>query len=144
MKFARESWILTVICLVDLTTTMWLVSNHGAREGNTVMNYFLNWGYVPFIGAKLLMFLAPLALLEWARRRNPKFVTGMLRFAIVLYLAIYCAGVYRINTAPSRDPLQAQYAALIDRWASKPASKSSMLVNRTNVLNMMPADLHLD
>jgi hypothetical protein len=143
MKLARETWILSAICILDLTTTIWLVSHHGAREGNQVMSYFLDLGYIPFALAKLLMCLAPLALLEWARRRNPKFVLKMLRCGIVLYLGIYCVGVYKIN-AQYQDPLQAQYAALISRWASQPASKSTMLIERTNVLNEMPVDLHLE
>jgi hypothetical protein len=108
------------------------------------MSYFLTLGFVPFALAKLLMFLAPLALVEWARRRNPKFVMRMLRCGIVLYLGIYCAGVYKINSVSQRDPVQDQYAALIDQWASKPASKSGLLFRKTNILSEIPTVLRAE
>src|SRR5436309_15545389 len=103
VKISRESWILSIICVLDLTTTIWLVSMHGAREGNTLMSYFLEVGFGPFILAKTAMFMIPIALLEWARRSNPKFVIGTLRCGIALYVGIYTMGVFSINANRNRD-----------------------------------------
>ena len=121
MKLARESWALAVICTVDLITTIYLVQNHGAAEANPVMRYFLELGYVAFIIAKAFMFVIPLAILEWARRRQPAFVRGMLRVGIVLYLGSYGAVVWRINARADGEAYTPEETVAIEKECSKPA-----------------------
>ena len=104
------------------------------------MSYFLEFGYVPFILAKTAMFMVPIALLEWARRRNPNFVIGTLRCGIALYLVIYTVGVYGINANRQQDQERSHYAALVQKWADMPVSKSADLQRQSNILNMIPRD----
>jgi hypothetical protein len=90
---AEAVW-LTVICLVDLLTTLWWVSQGQAGEGNPVLAYYLDKGHVPFILAKLFMFVPSLIIAEWYRPRNPVFIHRVLRWVVILYLTIYAVGVF--------------------------------------------------
>jgi hypothetical protein len=98
MVIAIESLVLAVICAVDLLSTLWLVGAGQATEANPVMAYYINTGgAVAFTGAKILLFGGPLFTLEVLRRRKPQFIRTMLRAAVVLYLVVYCVGVWRVN-----------------------------------------------
>lgn len=90
---SAESAAIATICLVDLLTTLYWVSQGTAREGNPVMAYFLQIGTGAFITAKVLTFAPALVAAEWYRPRNPAFVRRLLQWVIVGYLAIYIAGV---------------------------------------------------
>ena len=95
---AVESYVMASICLADLATTLFWVSYRNASEGNPLMAFFLHAGGTPaFIAAKLVLFLAPLFIAEWARRRSPRFVRGALRLTILAYLTLYVFGVAQIN-----------------------------------------------
>ncbi len=130
MRLARESWILIVICLADLVTTLWLVSRYGASEGNGLMRYYLGMGTLPFIFAKFVMFGAPLLVLEWARRHRPAFVRNMMRCAILLYVGMYGVGVWRINHAAVADAaaeVQAESLARMSVYQSELRDPNSPL-----------------
>lgn len=94
---SRESWIIAAICVADLVSTLIFVHHHGAREGNPLMDFYLQKGVVPFILAKCTMFLLPIAIIEWARRHNPDFVRRMARFAIAAYIGLYVVVVAKEN-----------------------------------------------
>ena len=119
MKIARESWLLAAICLLDLATTIWLVRRYGAIEANGLMRYYLSKGVLPFILIKVTLVAGPLAVIEWARRRRPVFVTHMLRCAIFLYIAFYASVVWRTNARaePEEDHY---YIESVTRWAAEP------------------------
>jgi hypothetical protein len=85
---AETGW-LAAICLLDLVTTLYWVSQGQATEGNAVMARFLSQGHVPFIVAKLAMFVPALVLAEWYRPRNPELVTRVLRWVALAYLVAY-------------------------------------------------------
>lgn len=114
-KIAPESWVLALICLADLSTTLFWVSYRDAAEGNPLMNFYLkSFGPYAFIGAKCILFLMPLLIAEWARRHRPRFVRGALRFCVIGYLACYCLGVAQVNrTAAQAREEQAQEAYLL-------------------------------
>jgi hypothetical protein len=101
---SRESWIIAAICVADLVSTLIFVHYHGAREGNPLMDFYLQKGVVPFILAKCTMFLLPIAIIEWARRHNPDFVRRMARFAIVAYIGLYMVVVAKENILRPAPP----------------------------------------
>ena len=92
-KVSPETIWLSIICMADLMTTLWWVSQGTAREGNPVMAYFLGYGPATFILAKIGAFLPALVIAEWYRPRNPELICRVMRWVIGLYLAIYLAGV---------------------------------------------------
>src|SRR5258708_33573283 len=92
---AWESIVLAAICAIDMVSTLWLIANGYARESNPILDYYLSHGgAVAFAGAKMLLFLGPLSLLELIRRQRPEFVRSMLRVGITAYLALYIIGLY--------------------------------------------------
>jgi hypothetical protein len=88
-RISRETWILAIICLVDLILTCVLVQGEKAQEGNPLFNYFLQCGITVFIGMKLIFITLPLLILEWARSYKPIFVRRTARLCIVAYLGMY-------------------------------------------------------
>ncbi len=101
---SRESWIIAAICVADLVSTLIFVHHHGAREGNPLMDFYLQKGVVPFVLAKCTMFLLPIAIIEWARRHNPDFVRRMARFAIAAYVGLYVVVVAKENILRPAPP----------------------------------------
>ncbi|MGQ9790896.1 MAG: DUF5658 family protein [Armatimonadota bacterium] len=101
---SRESWIIAVICIADLASTLIFVHHHGAMEGNPLMDFYLQKGVLPFILAKSTMFLLPIAIIEWARRHNPDFVQRMARFAIAAYIGLYVVVVAKENILRPTPP----------------------------------------
>lgn len=85
-------WI-SAICMLDLATTLYWVSQGHAREGNPIMAFFLDQGPAPFIMAKIATFAPALVVAEWYRPRNPRLIRKLLRWVIAAYLFIYVAGV---------------------------------------------------
>ena len=97
MRVSKETWIVAALCAVDLFSTLFLVHQYGAEEGNAVMSFYLKQGTWQFIAAKCVMFVPALMIAEWYRRRNPQLVTSALRGVIVMYVAFYAVGVVRVN-----------------------------------------------
>lgn len=116
---ARETWIIAVIGLADLATTLYWVYNHGAQEANPIFARYLAMGPFYFALTKIVMLVAPLFVLEWARRHRPAFTKFALRFAIVAYLGMYSVGVYHANSDSVDEYLGAQDRINI---ASSPAT----------------------
>ena len=102
MKIAKESWIILAIGLADLITTIIFIRHHGAEEANPIFRRYWEMGLVVFIAARFALLIGPLSVLEWARKRNPVFVSWALRSAIVAYLGMYGIGVVRLNSPEAR------------------------------------------
>lgn len=90
---SREVVWISAICMLDLATTLYWVSQGHAREGNPIMAFFLDQGAAPFIAAKIATFAPALIAAEWHRPRNPRLIQKLLRWVIVAYLFIYVVGV---------------------------------------------------
>jgi len=90
---SAEALAIAAICLLDLVTTLYWVSQGQAREGNPVLAYFLDMGAGPFVLAKLVTFVPALVAAEWYRPRNPALIIRVMRWVIALYLFLYVAGV---------------------------------------------------
>jgi hypothetical protein len=133
MRMARESRWLATICALDLITTLWFVYGLGAEEANPLMRRFLDHGALTFIIAKSALVLGPLYVLEWARRRRPRFVHGALRVGIVLYIASYCGVVWRVNAGAddgqAADISPAEIAAL-EKRCEQPTTREEVVRQR--------------
>jgi type IV secretory pathway TrbD component len=97
MTLARETVFLGLICLADLLLTALLISSGSFTEANPVLGYYLRFGLAAMCGVKLFSFVAPLAMAEWYRRKDPQFVQSMLRAILYLYVVGYVAGVTAVN-----------------------------------------------
>jgi len=94
---AVSTFVLGTVCFLDLASTVWIVNARRAAEANPFMNLFLAHGVYVFVGAKLALSIAPLMILEWARRRRPLFVVMASTFAVTAYVLCYVLGVACAN-----------------------------------------------
>ena len=101
LLLARESYIILAICLVDLVATIWLVATHRATEGNPVMSFYLEQGWLTLIGAKLTLVIFPIFIAEWGRRYRPAFVRRALRLAIAIYVGVYILAFMNMDVMAS-------------------------------------------
>jgi hypothetical protein len=97
MKITRESWVLAAIGIADLVTTIVFIEHHGAEEANPLFRHFWEMGLSVFILAKLALLACPLMVLEWARKRSPRFTLRALRGGIAAYILMYGVGFARLN-----------------------------------------------
>ncbi len=97
MRIAKETWVIAGIGLLDLATTIVFIQHHGAEEANPLFRRYWQMGVPAFVGAKLVLLFCPLAVLEWARQRRPRFVSGALRLGIAGYVAMYGVGFTQLN-----------------------------------------------
>ena len=99
MKIARETWLLGLICTIDMLLTAWLLGRGVAREANPVMRFYVDMGLPTFVAVKTLLYFAPLFVLELIRPRRPRFILALLRVGIAAYLIVYGIGVLGVNTS---------------------------------------------
>jgi len=93
MVIAIESVLLGSLCLFDLVSTVCLIHMGVAAEANPLLDFYIrNGGMISFAAAKILLSMGPLFALEVLRRRHPRFVQGLLRLGIVLYVTTYGLG----------------------------------------------------
>lgn len=85
-------WI-TVLCLLDLATTLYWVSHGHAHEANPLLAHCLSLGSGHFVATKTAMFLPSLMVAEWYLPRNPSLVRRTLRAVMAAYVLIYTATV---------------------------------------------------
>ena len=111
MKVANETCVIMAIGLADLATTILFIQHHGAVEANPLFRWCWEMGLAVFIGAKIVLLVGPLTILEWARKHRPIFVSWALRGAIVAYLVMYGVGYFRLNLAPEPDMSSAELGA---------------------------------
>ena len=104
-KVINPTRLLAGVCLLDLGTTLWVLSFHGGSEGNPLMRGFLSHGVATFVAAKLAFVVIPVAVLVWARRRRPLFVHRASWAGVAAYLVIYCSGSVRANSKEENTAL---------------------------------------
>jgi hypothetical protein len=108
MSFSILSWqsrTLALLCAADFASTVWLCCAHDAAEANPLMAFFLARGVLAFAAAKVTLTAGPLLILEWARAMRPRLGTLALNTALLGYVALYGAGLARINAVPcTADP----------------------------------------
>jgi hypothetical protein len=120
MSLTRESQVLIIICLLDLLSTLMLVSHGGASEGNPLMSFYLRIGVWAFVLVKLALVFLPIFIAEWSMRYRPKFVRMMLRTAIATYVGMYLLVFLSVNVVAFAQA----------RTASQPPRVASVHVHR--------------
>ena len=103
IKVLRESYVLGLICVADMISTILLVRSGKAMEANPILAPFMAHGIGYFLVAKTMLDVIPLFLLELIRSKQPLFVKKMLRVGIAAYLISYGIGVLKINQASIVD-----------------------------------------
>ena len=91
-KVLRESYLLALICAIDMILTIVLVRSGRVIEANPILVPFMERGIAAFLVVKSLMCVVPLFVLELLRSKQPLFVKKMLRVGIAVYLISYCVG----------------------------------------------------
>lgn len=97
MNVARETVWLAAVCTIDMVVTAILVSTGRFTEANPLLGHYLRYGLGAMCGVKLVSYLVPLAIAEWQRRREPRFVRAVLRAALGLYIVGYFTGIAAVN-----------------------------------------------
>ena len=97
MRIGRGSVALAIICVVDLVSTVIAVVYWGIEEANPVMAFFLDRGITAFCAAKLASFVPAILILEWYRKRNPRFVSAVLKGAVAAYATMYIVLFWTVN-----------------------------------------------
>ena len=97
MQFRRaaepEALILTIICALDMYTTLWWVLNEQATEANGNLAWTFHIHPALFVVMKCLSCLPALLMAPVLARRYPAFTTWLLRGIIVVYIGYYVMNV---------------------------------------------------
>ena len=93
MKIMRETWVMGIICLLDLVLTIGLIHVGLAKEANPLMLTILNAGLLWFVAFKCAYTLGPLAALELVGRRYPDMVRKYLRLGITVYVGFHVVNI---------------------------------------------------
>ncbi|MGC8667252.1 MAG: DUF5658 family protein [Chthonomonadales bacterium] len=145
MGIAAESVVIAAIGILDLATTLIWVQHHGAQEGNPIFRYYLALGPHWFAVGKIILLAGPIFVLEWARRRQPRFTLWASRLAIAGYLGLYGLGVLHLNP----QLLQPRRVVAQIAWEPNPGSNfpgqagNDLLDLRPNA-SLAPFILHHD
>jgi hypothetical protein len=99
IEITWESMVITLICALDLLSTVWLLEAGRATEANPLMAYLLNHSLSLFCGVKMGTVACLVTLAEWYRKYNPVFVRKTMRWTIIGYIVIYFVLVSKINLA---------------------------------------------
>ena len=102
-----ETITLTLIALVDCSTTAWLIRSGLAVEGNPVVRFYIERGWIWFFALKLIV-LAPMYIIDLHRTIDRTRLKLYLRVAVLVYAGIYGFGMLaqykRFAHKPSQDP----------------------------------------
>jgi hypothetical protein len=85
----REALVLTIICALDMYTTLWWVITGEATEANDNLAWTFEHHPVTFVLVKSLSCLPALLMAPRLARRHPRFTVWLLRGIIVAYVGYY-------------------------------------------------------
>lgn len=124
MRITRETWLLLVMGLADLASTVLLIRAGIVHEANPLMAWYLvHFGVWAFCAVKCTMLFCPLLILEWARRIKPHVGRWALRAAVIGYLFLYLGAVWRTNHAYITNVLR-PYAFKVQQTLRRQSSPS--------------------
>ena len=89
----REALILTIVCALDMYTTLWWVMTGRATEANTNLAWTFEHHPVVFVMVKCASCLPALMLAPLLARRHPRFTVWLLRGIIAFYVGYYLLNV---------------------------------------------------
>ena len=90
----REAFFLTLICALDMYTTLWWVITGRATEANTNLAWTFEHHPIVFVLVKCLSCLPALLLAPRLALRHPVFTVWLLRAIIVFYVGYYLLNVH--------------------------------------------------
>jgi len=85
---------LIILCAVDMYTTIYWVKTGQATEANPLLAWTFHMHPLVFVLVKAGSFLPTMILASYMARKHPRVVTGLLRFVLLAYVAIYLIGVF--------------------------------------------------
>jgi hypothetical protein len=89
----REAFLLTVICALDMYTTLYWVLMGYAKEGNARLAWTFNHHPIWFVVVKCASCLPALFLAPHLAQRRPQFTVWLLRATIVAYVLYYSINI---------------------------------------------------
>ena len=90
----KEALLLTIICALDMYSTLWWVVNGNAHEANALLAWTFSINPALFIIVKGASCLPALLLAPRLAQKHPKLVIYLLRTILACYLASYVGGIY--------------------------------------------------
>ena len=111
-RISPETVSLTLIALVDCSTTAWLIRSGLAVEGNPVVRFYINMGWAWFFGLKLMV-LAPMYLIDLHRAIDRKRLRIYMRAAVLVYAGIYGFGMLAQYSRFAKHPVTPTSASTV-------------------------------
>lgn len=88
-KIVRLVYILAIFILIDLTATLFWISNDLATEANPLMDFFLEISPLLFVVAKLGLSAVGIWILYYFRKTFKETIFRILLFLNLIYIAIF-------------------------------------------------------
>jgi hypothetical protein len=89
----REALLLTLVCALDMFTTLyWVVTGH-ATEANGGLAWTFHYHPIWFVLVKSASCFPALLFATRLARRRPRFTAWLLRAILAAYVTFYCANV---------------------------------------------------
>jgi len=92
-SIVRLVYILAVLILVDMTATLFWISNNLATEANPLMDFFLQFSPLLFVLAKLGLSGVGIYILYYFRKR---FKNRVFRILLVLNIVYFTVFIYHL------------------------------------------------
>jgi hypothetical protein len=89
----KETLALTLLCALDMYTTLWWVITGRAVEGNKFIAWTFRYDPVVFVLVKCATCLPALLGAPYLARRHPKTTVWLLRGIFIAYVALYFGNV---------------------------------------------------
>lgn len=88
-KIARLVSLLAIFVLIDLSATIYWVTNDLGHEANPIMSFFLDSSPLLFIIVKLGLSAAGIWILYFFRKRFPETIFRILLGLNIIYIAVF-------------------------------------------------------
>ncbi|MFM7320024.1 MAG: DUF5658 family protein [Armatimonadota bacterium] len=85
----KEAFLLTVICMADMFTTLWWVVSGAATEANPMLGWTFRNHPAAFVAVKCASCIPALVLAPRLAQSKKRFTVWLLRLIIVLYVGLY-------------------------------------------------------
>lgn len=92
-NIVRLVYILAVLILIDMTATLFWISNNLATEANPLMDFFLQFSPLLFVLAKLGLSGVGIYILYYFRKR---FKNRVFRILLVLNIVYFTVFIYHL------------------------------------------------
>lgn len=96
----REALLLTLLCALDMYTTLYWVVMGIATEANKFLAWTFNYHPLTFVAVKCASCLPALMMAPRLAQRRPQFTIWLLRVIILVYIGIYLIGINHTAALP--------------------------------------------